>query len=111
MRRWQREPRGGQRQRLKREAIKRVSSRFVTARRVSHDFRIQGKWIRHPIRTALVRPQHAGGNRETYPWKGREVSPACTRRCCRKRRHHLAVEGHREGWQCAPSRHLGTPIF
>ena len=46
---------GGERQRLKREAMKRVLSR-VTVRRVSNGFRIQGKWIRHPIRTALVRP-------------------------------------------------------
>ena len=33
-------------------------------RRVSHGFRIQGKWIRSPIRTALVRPHHVSGKQE-----------------------------------------------
>ena len=45
-------------------AAKRVSSRFVTVRRVSHGFRTQGKWLRSPIRTALVRPHHVTAKRE-----------------------------------------------
>ena len=45
-------------------AEKRVSSRFVTVRRVSHGFRTQGKWLRSPIRTALVRPRHVTAKQE-----------------------------------------------